>query len=465
MFDVRLSVGEKTKMIKSEITAISDNEFSVRVPSETVGEGWDNAELFYDEFAACDADNGYYIIPDKAGARLVRFKKTECGGEYVSANLSLRMIACTINGNAYVGKVIGMGDEYRLICRKEKNLYHYFLRFPLEGRAPYEDIEIILCKSNDKDFDYNSMACWYREKSIDRGDVTPLCEKIKCRPIVKYVNESINIRIRMAWKPAPSPVPEQTRETEPPVQIACTFKMVEDLIDEIKAQGVDRADICLVGWNVSGHDGRWPEMFPVEPRLGGEEGLKSLIAKAEEAGYLLNLHTNFSDAYTIADNFDPNYIIRNPDGSFLKSGCWSGGNMYSVALPYRQAEYIADLKKIRKLGITGVHYCDVLGVISPQRSYSMNFPMTPGDFRKSADDVFAAMQEIFGASSSEGGFDYYLKNLDYALYAEFPGRWNNEQDNKWMDEIIPLWAMVYHGSVIFNAETKSINFALWVSDP
>lgn len=460
MFDVKLCSANENKSIKADIIELSENEFSLKVPAAAVGEGWESVEIFYDTFSATDEDNGYYIIPDRSGGRLVRFKKTESDGEYISEMLALRMVACTINGTAYVGKVVGMGDEYQLICNKENQRYHYFLRFPLEGRKPYEDIEIILYKTNDKDFDYNSMAHWYRDKSLDRGDITPLSEKIKTRPAVKYANESVNIRIRLAWKPAPATVLEQTRETEPPVHVACTFEMVEDLIDELKKQGVNKADICLVGWNISGHDGRWPEMFPIEPKLGGEEGLKRLIAKAEAAGYYLNLHSNFSDAYTIAENFSEDFIVKQKDGSLYKNQPWSGGTMYSVSLPYRKDAYIADLRKIAGLGIKGVHYCDVVGLLPPKRSYSSQFPMTPGDYRQAADEAFVAMQEIFGASSSEGGLDNFLKYLDYALYVEFPDAWENEEYNKWMDEIIPLWAMVYHGSVIFNVAPQSINFAV-----
>ena len=45
-------------------------------------------------------------------------------------------------------------------------------------------------------------------------------------------------------------------------------------IKEFKSQGIDKAEFCLVGWNVSGHDGRFPQLSPVEERLGGEKKLR-----------------------------------------------------------------------------------------------------------------------------------------------------------------------------------------------
>ena len=50
-----------------------------------------------------------------------------------------------------------------------------------------------------------------------------------------------------------------------------------DILDEVKRQGVERAEVCLVGWNQKGHDGRFPELFPVEEQLGGEDKLRKLI--------------------------------------------------------------------------------------------------------------------------------------------------------------------------------------------
>ena len=96
---------------------------------------------------------------------------------------------------------------------------------------------------------------------------------------------------------------------------AGTFERLIDIIDEMMRQGIKKADICLVGWNQKGHDGRFPQMFPVEEALGGEEKLRLAIKKAQDAGYTINAHTNSSDAYSIADSFSKDDMIINSDGS------------------------------------------------------------------------------------------------------------------------------------------------------
>ena len=70
-----------------------------------------------------------------------------------------------------------------------------------------------------------------------------------------YSVNSVMIRVRLGCKPAPAKILHQTLETEPPVKVACDFDRVGDILEELKRQGVDKAEICLVGWNVKGHDG------------------------------------------------------------------------------------------------------------------------------------------------------------------------------------------------------------------
>ena len=91
-----------------------------------------------------------------------------------------------------------------------------------------------------------------------------------------------------------------------------SFDRVGDILDELKRQEVKGAELCLVGWNQKGHDGRWPQVFPVEEALGGEAKLRSVIQKAKGMGYPIVGHANHIDAYLIADCWDAEY---NPQGA------------------------------------------------------------------------------------------------------------------------------------------------------
>lgn len=51
------------------------------------------------------------------------------------------------------------------------------------------------------------------------------------------------------------------------------------ILDELKNAGVKKAEICLVGWNKGGHDGRYPQILPIEEKIGGETKLRELIKR------------------------------------------------------------------------------------------------------------------------------------------------------------------------------------------
>ncbi|MBQ8402182.1 MAG: hypothetical protein IJX14_09660, partial [Clostridia bacterium] len=255
-------------------------------------------------------------------------------------------------------------------------------------------------------------------------------------------------------------VPEQTIETEPPMFTACDCAQVGRLMDEMHAAGIEKAELCLVGWNVRGHDGRWPQALPVEEGIGGDAGLRALIAKAQSMGYQITCHTNSSDAYRIADCWDEGFIRRNKDGSLQKGGTWSGGQMYNTC-PRATYEISRNmLDQVYDLGFRGLHYIDVVSVVPPKKCADPDHPLTRAEDRAWYQKLFRYAADKMGGIASEGGFDHMSDVLDYGLYIHFGGN----RTNPLCDEDIPLWQMVYHGSILHNPSTATVNYTLKGAD-
>lgn len=268
-------------------------------------------------------------------------------------------------------------------------------------------------------------------------------------------------RIRLGWKPAPSPIACQTQENEPEMKVACTFAGVERLIAEMQAQGIEKADLCLVGWNKSGHDGRYPQMFPVEEKLGGEEGLRRLIQKAKDAGYRITCHTNSTDAYQIAENWSEDLIIKDKDGKLeTENAMWSGGSMYHMCAVKGKELAWRDLPRVRDLGFEGMHYIDVISVVPPRRCCDPHHPVNAGECAALWRDILHYACDLFGAIASEGTFDFACSVLDFGLYSGF-GIF--EDQVPMFEETVPFWQLVYHGIVMSNPASATVNFP--VKDP
>ena len=424
------------------------------LPKERVAAGVEYLEFRSPEWEAETGEDGYFVIADAGGkgSRLCRFTEREDGERLWRQDL-LPLFGVKRKTGATLVIAEGLRHEMMLRVRVEDGHYSLSARYLLSGDAPYEDITLRVL-SLGAEGDYSAMARAYRAYRLAKGDCRPLALRMRESEALRYAIKAPEIRIRMGWKPAPPAILEQTLENEPPMKVACTFRRVRDLVDELQRQGVDRAEICLVGWNKSGHDGRYPDLFPVEESLGGEAELKDLIAYAKERGYQIVCHTNSTDGYSIASSFSPEIVAKERDGSLsVNPYAWSGGRMYNLC-PQSSLELAKkDLPLVRELGFSGLHYIDVITVVPPRNCHDPAHPVN----RKEAVEYYLAIMRLakaqFGGFASEGVFDFASAELDYGLYRSWPAVFD-----AMTDEEIPLWELVYHGIILSNPNTDTVNY-------
>lgn len=405
---------------------------------------------------ASNTDDGYIFIPKGNGHNdysVCMFNNHKEDFEKTIFNLNMPVFGIKTNNKCFLAVVSGMPFTYRLRIELKKGNYSIYPIFYIDGEQPYEDFKLELFELKGDNADYSSMARCYRQYKINSGEIIPLKERIKNNKYLEYAVNSVMIRIRCGWKPAPAKVLHQTLENEPEMHVACDFDRVSDIIDELKTQGVEKAEICLVGWNVKGHDGRWPQAFPVCEELGGEQKLRALIKKGQEMGYQITCHTNHTDQYEIADTYDIENTRRNKDGSLGINACWSGGQMYDLCpmIGYEQAEKI--LPEVAELGFRGIHYIDVLSITFPRKCYHSVHPVNSGESVQYAKNMCSLAKDLFGGVSSEGAWDFIAPYLDYSLYVSSL----TKVKDSLCDKSVPFWQMVYHGTTLSNPYSETIN--------
>ncbi len=352
--------------------------------------------------------------------------------------------------------ITGFQTDAHNHIKVENNQYFLDIRFDVSKRKPYENIKIEFYIFENNNATYVDFAKIYRNHQLNNGFKSL---KERNNKYLSYMSESANIRIRMGWKPVPVQILEQTEENEPPMHVACTFDDVSKLLDEYKRIGIKKAEFCLVGWNKSGHDGRWPQILPVEEKLGGEEALKRLIAKADEYGYEITCHTNSTDAYSIADNFRLSDMAetRSRDIS-IQSKHWAGGRTYNIC-PKRAYEISMEtLPEVAALGFRGMHYIDVITATVARECNSPLHPVNKKEACEYFNKLFAECKKMFGAIGSECSFDQSMRECDSTLYVSFSDFLQpNMQRLPIFDESVPLWQIVYHGIVFSTPYSRSIN--------
>lgn len=335
----------------------------------------------------------------------------------------------------------------------------------------YEDIAVLYRVFDDPAADYNDMAHWYRDYQRSSGRLTPLKDRADASPQLAYAARHPEVRIRQAWKPVPATINRQVPENEPAVAPYVTFKRVAELANRVHAAGVAGAEFCLVGWNKGGHDGAYPQLFPVEPTLGGEADLRSCIKEVQSLGYRIVAHGNHNDAYMLADSFDLEFVKeKDSEGRVVRPvETWGGGGKFTMC-PQRAYEKFAvrDAARLSALGFDGLFYLDVVTCHVTRSCRDPRHPLTRAGIVKWFNAILDLYGETFGGVSSEGACDAYVGHFDSVLTAswsdpfpkpdsELSAERREARKHSFFSDHVPFWELVYHGYLLYTPFRNIMN--------
>lgn len=446
-----------------------EGKITVTMPRETIaGKGLETIRLEAEMLTHLAGEEGYYFFPTLCcwGVALCRFRE-RADGEFVSgvANMSV----CGVGGcdGAAMVLVTGNAADCRFRVNVTKQTYCLQPEFQLDGDDAEEDLCVEIYPMPGAT--YADIARKYRAYQMEVKGCRPLRERVKDNPSLQYACESMEFRVRMGWKPVPTPVAHQTPENEPPMFVACDLERLRRLLREMKAQGIDKAQVCLVGWSAGGHDGRFPQITPCDERYGGDAVLMDVIREAKEMGFQMVAHTCLTVAYEIANNWDENALVhhKGADGKlhptlrqeYVRSGGLSGGYPYNLCARMALEQYAkTDFPKIREYGFSGLHFVDELTSTSPKKCYHPEHPTTRKQALEAWRGIAKLSKEIFGGFQSEAGLDPLIADVDSVMYTTFHNDLTNE--HPMIDEGIPFWQLVYHGIVLSNPTSKTVNYPL-----
>ena len=413
---------------------------------------------------------GYMFYPAKiySGTPITYFTADRPNSEMESIFDGLSFAGVGGCENAVMIQILKGNANGRFHAECIDGLYRLCPEFVLDGDEVYETLEVTYQKMPYAT--YSDMARCYRAYQIENSGCTTLRERIRERPAVAYAAESMEFRIRMGWKKVPTPIFNQTPENEPPIQVACDVAKLRKLTNAMKNAGIEKAEICLVGWGKGGHDGRFPQQVPSDPAYGTDEEMRAYIAEAQALGYQVVCHTGSVQSYEIADNFDINSMshMRTADGHivprvtplYATDGGLSGGVPYTLCPKEAYDKYgVTDLPKVRDYGFSGLHFIDEL---TSQEILPCHHPEHPAS-RTEAEESYRKLarlsRTLFGGFQSECWLDYMNSDVDYIMYASFKNR-HPVGDNALFDDYIPLWQLVYHGIVLSNPSSATTNYVL-----
>jgi len=414
---------------------------------------------YYDvqaDFAtAKTGDAGYWIQ-----SRGVYGTFHERDGAYYT-NAMLPIFGMKTPERTFLAVTRGMKLEYSFYVEAHSGVYSVFQRFDpaKRGYAPYEDVIVDFYTLSGDDANYSGMGRFYRNLRLKNKEIRPLKERIATgeNPWLAYLCDAMTIRIMHASKPwRPKERVDYTPENEPEVKCLLSFEDAKKTVLQLKEAGVEKAAICTAGWQSGGYDGRCPQSFPVEPVAGGEEALKDYIRYVKSLGFQIDAHANYTDCYTCSAHWTPEIACQKPDGTLWFNGVWAGGNAYNLC-PRNAWEtfFSADMDRVGTLGFDGAYYIDVFSAIPP---YYCSNPKHPCNRKEGAyyqRKMLEKARQVNHGAGSECGEEHCLDLLDYINYvSRFMLNFYapNRTLPKMVDGIVPLWEIVYHGTVLANTD-------------
>lgn len=219
-------------------------------------------------------DAGYFFFPTNFGSGFVLTHFDEKPDTAFLSWLSAMPVCgfCENERGVFV-RVEGQKGDARFAVKKEAGVYSISPRFDLQGEQPEEDISVFFYKMPNAT--YADMAKVYRKYQMEVNGVRPLRDRAAEREPLRRAAESMEIRVRMGWKPIPTPIRHQTEANEPPLLhalhlLAGRGKTADGAVDFDFKGGLTRVDgvvqiIRFLGAETAVTSGSHPHPFEDVP--------------------------------------------------------------------------------------------------------------------------------------------------------------------------------------------------------
>ncbi len=374
-------------------------------------------------------DEGYFLFPN---GFIIKFRERR-DAEYKLENPPIALSGMSrSSGDSFAAIVKGMELEYSVLCEIKEGVYSLVYCFDLERSGIYEDIIIDFYKLPKKDNGYSAMGRIYRGYKLSTGAVRPLKERVANNKYVEYASKVPEIRVHGSSANSTS----EGGEAKKVSMGSSSLSKVGDILGELKAQGVDSAEICLVDWETFDSPGE------------GEENLRSLIRKAQEMGYQIVCQTSLEDRDSPKEN-----VSASPSKSLAGAGKKSA-QCHKIS----REEFLKKThERVADLGFRGLHYVEDVSRGRPEPCLDKSHPIDRREASHYSRRILSDVAEKIGGVASGGPFDYNAEKLDYVLYVT-----RNLSPSKWpqmVDDYVPVWHIVYNGIILNNPGISTVNWS------
>ncbi len=428
----------QTKQIK--LVEVEKDVYRAVVPVRDIPREALFVDVINDASTATKGEDGFYVLPDGA---YIDFSNDN--GKALSKRIIKLAGFKTPRGCAAV-IAKGMPLECNALASAKNGKYELAYRYDIQGILfdPYEDIIVDFYKLEGCKANYSEMARKYRDWQLARGEVKPLKERVKGNKTLEKSLNSIYVRIKFSTRVRRGV--HHSKWADIPMTVQYTFEEGRTALTRIRDAGMKDVEFCFVGWQKGGHDGPYPDLFPIPEELGGEKGMIETVNLGKSFGFQMKTHGNNHDLVKNSVRYNNKDVAWNNKGEEFKYTMLPGGQVYHTCYQVVNDRWVdEDIENTKRLGVDGIQHIDVTTARYPTPCCN---PLHPANRKEMADwqrKVSQKFIDAFGGYSSEAGFDHIAGVTDYVLYVNWTGA---DAKNKFVKKVVPIWQLVYHGIIL-----------------
>ncbi len=435
-------VGKKEPVVERvKLEKVSKDTYRLKVKTKFQN-GIDRVFVTIPEFSAQKGDAGYFVLSD---GRIGAFRSDK--GSIRQRTNPLPLMGMKKGDTAVLAIFKRLKHEFSSNVVVENGIYTMSAEFGLNiGETPYDNIEIDFVELSGADANYSGMARAYRNFQLSRGAVVPLRERVKGNPHLAYSADTMFVKIRAhSLSARANAYKKRTGKS--------AYAYTEKVLRDLKKAGVDKADICYTDWN---NYFRYPTLELAVS--DGEADLKKLCKTAKTLGFQLFPHILQTEWFDSSPDFDVSQVAHRGNGRPDKMKQVAENMMYRACFKVVYEKFVRrDIMQLLEYGFDGNLHIDVNSCITPPHCLHPNHRCNSDQTSRYMGKIADLAQKSFGGFSSEGPFDHFAGRLDYALYiSAYPAYYGRA--HPLVDDIVPLWQIVYHGIILSNPFASTIDY-------
>lgn len=302
------------------------------------------------------------------------------------------------------------------------------------------------------DASWVGMARAYRRFLLDVHGAWPLAKRIDARPLLGYAAGAATVHVHLAEKRRTT-----SMSGDGELRVQTRFEEAARIAEELKAQGLEKAVIVLVGWNCEGRDGLYPTRFPVESALGGADAMARAVKAISALGFQPGAVDNYTDMYRRSPAFNRDFSAKQLGGEPWRGGVWAGGQSYVICPREARERYAQrDMRRLRDLGLAGLLFLDHCPGPGVLRCCDPDHPVTRHEYALHLREIIRAAQSTFGLCRVSDPSVFAALDADTCMVPVVPtSPVEPLEPSVFEGEAVPFIPAALHGVVLLAADADA----------